>query len=421
MRTYYQILRVGEKASAEEIKAAFKRLAVMYHPDRNPDNARAEEQFKLVNEAYQTLSDSQKKFIYDQRLYAQKSTHTYSGGAYQGMGGGYMRGSRGRRASWRQGGRYQQPNMRHGAPKASARPVYDPKADQWQGVVGALGFVGSVALVVSLCIALYTAMVRIEQNRVHIEQVEFLAKVRKHHQADSIFHQLQIIDKQIASEDGYNVALSDFRTALVNEMKSQATSLYKREHYKQALRYLNVWRQRIPEDAKWLDPQIFQCYKNLNLMNEATEVMQKIRARGESQLFVYSELGNLYHNHHRQPELALNYYDTASMHIIKGYKEDHGDAYALMIDPATQSETQYEVFIAKAQLEYETGQYAKAKASASWAHVLRPSKIPPIHYKASACMAMGNQAGACNTWRDAMAIGHIYFLDSVTKYNCQPR
>ena len=78
-RDYYEILGLGRDASPEDIKKAFKKLAMKYHPDRNPDNPKAEEQFKEVKEAYEILSDQQKRAAYDQFGHA---------GVNQNMGGG---------------------------------------------------------------------------------------------------------------------------------------------------------------------------------------------------------------------------------------------------------------------------------------------------------------------------------------------
>jgi molecular chaperone DnaJ len=78
-KDYYEVLGVNRDASEEEIKKAFKKLAMKFHPDRNPDNPKAEESFKEAKEAYEILSDDQKRAAYDQYGHA---------GVDQSMGGG---------------------------------------------------------------------------------------------------------------------------------------------------------------------------------------------------------------------------------------------------------------------------------------------------------------------------------------------
>lgn len=64
-KNYYDILGVGESADADEIKKAYRKLAMKYHPDRNRGDSSAEEKFKEINEANDVLSDSSKKSQYD--------------------------------------------------------------------------------------------------------------------------------------------------------------------------------------------------------------------------------------------------------------------------------------------------------------------------------------------------------------------
>jgi molecular chaperone DnaJ len=73
---FYQALGVSRKASDEEIKKAYRKLARQYHPDRNPDDPKAEERFKQVQQAYDTLSDPERRKQYD------------AGGMFSGLGGG---------------------------------------------------------------------------------------------------------------------------------------------------------------------------------------------------------------------------------------------------------------------------------------------------------------------------------------------
>ncbi len=77
---YYETLGVPRTADQETIKKAYRRLALEYHPDRNPNNPEAEEKFKLINEAYEVLSDPQKRREYD--LFGRVGSANTAGSAY---------------------------------------------------------------------------------------------------------------------------------------------------------------------------------------------------------------------------------------------------------------------------------------------------------------------------------------------------
>jgi molecular chaperone DnaJ len=82
-RDYYDILGINRNVGEEEIKKAFRKLAIKYHPDKNPGNKEAEERFKEVNEAYAVLSDAEKRRAYD--MYG----HAGVGAGTQGFGTGF--------------------------------------------------------------------------------------------------------------------------------------------------------------------------------------------------------------------------------------------------------------------------------------------------------------------------------------------
>ena len=111
---YYEVLEVNRNASGTEIKKAYRRMAIQYHPDKNPGDKQAEEKFKELSEAYAVLSDAQKRATYDQFGHAgvngaggfSSGGFDFGGGGFEDVfgdifgdifGGGSRRGSRGQR------------------------------------------------------------------------------------------------------------------------------------------------------------------------------------------------------------------------------------------------------------------------------------------------------------------------------------
>ena len=86
-RDYYEVLGVSREAGEDEIKRAYKRLAKQYHPDLHPGDPEAEEKFKEVNEAYEVLSDGDKRDKYDR--YGHAAFDPSAGGFGGGFSGGF--------------------------------------------------------------------------------------------------------------------------------------------------------------------------------------------------------------------------------------------------------------------------------------------------------------------------------------------
>jgi molecular chaperone DnaJ len=85
MADYYDILEVSRNATIDEIKKAYRKKALQFHPDKNPGDAEAEKRFKEVSEAYEVLSDEKKRQMYDR--YGKEALQGAAGGGAGGMHG----------------------------------------------------------------------------------------------------------------------------------------------------------------------------------------------------------------------------------------------------------------------------------------------------------------------------------------------
>src|SRR2546425_12866246 len=117
-RDYYDILGVKRDADEEEIKKAYRKLAVKFHPDKNPGDKAAEESFKELGEAYEVLNDPQKRAAYDQ----------YGHAAFDRRAGGFGRGGfhdpfEGFREGFSGGGHFDEPVSGGGRQEANHPPT----------------------------------------------------------------------------------------------------------------------------------------------------------------------------------------------------------------------------------------------------------------------------------------------------------
>ena len=83
-KDFYEILGIDKSATPEQVKKAYRKKAIEYHPDKNPGDKEAEEKFKLAAEAYEVLSDPDKKARYDQ--YGHAAFENGGGGGFHGGG-----------------------------------------------------------------------------------------------------------------------------------------------------------------------------------------------------------------------------------------------------------------------------------------------------------------------------------------------
>lgn len=340
--TYYQILGVGVKASAEEIRAAYKKLALAHHPDRNQGSRQHEERFKQILEAYQTLSNPKSRGQYDVKLFYKVVTGNASASPdplYRGV-------PKTRRDKEREEYMKRRP----------AREAYrEYKGPPIRERVTAQSFALTLLVLGTLVMILL-----------------WLGDFMNHWTA-----------KKRLAEGSYALALEldpEYGEAYFARFKHRKTLHANRKLLLQdinlAIRYTSV-----PYDRMYLERA--RLFFNMDSVHRSITdyLMAKTVNPGcDTAFFALGELNAYYLNN---PKKALLYYDSTLALVPRSFEANYGKAYML----------------------FRLKRFAQAIQQFNHSFTLNPNHPPLFFYRGSSRLAMGDTVGACTDLDQSLTMG----------------
>jgi len=391
MMNYYQILEVSETADIQEIKAAYKRLAMQFHPDRNPGDREAEEQFKQVNNAYQVLSDPQARTQYDIQIsfqqYQQTATYTDSSNNY---------------ASSYRNGRYR--SREYQSPPSDRQYDFkERKKAERQDFAIALMLIVSMLTIVGLYIGItsYMNMRKADEERAYKESQ--LAKARMYLQSENYAACLAEVNSLLdtwPTETEY----IDFQDRILSDVETKADRAFNDEKYFEALQLYKLLLKNEGTVDKSLKVRVSECYIKQERYNNAIAILKEIVRDYPSDISIYYEIASVYMVQNRYTD-ALKYLDYAQQLAIRYYENNYGEAYAIVVDPKALSDVHYRVFYSRGKLYYEMEEYEQALKDCTWAAFLRPSRAEVFLLKGNCEFQLRKRAEACKSWATAVDLG----------------
>lgn len=406
MESYYKILGVSDSANQLEIKRAFKRLAVRYHPDKNPDSQVAEENFKRINTAYQVLSDESSKAQYDLRRMNREYEQQFRANPT----------ARSTTAKHRDP-RYQQRKPPFGAAK-STTPRYSKQEDEKKGIMWTVSMFAIIIVLFSIGFSINAYLNHLDAEAIRLSQEELQSRLKKNMSAaafDSLIHENGQI---LRTKGGYSKEMYDFDLKVKRKLKARAHEAFHNKDYELAMSFFQLWQRVMPDDDIDLTSRMIETHKHLGQYEEAFAGLRKMILNEESEVFAYAEMGAIYANYLKDFPKAIACYDTASNYILAGYKQQFGDAYAIMLDPRRIPELQYEVYLEKGKLHLAQREYREAILACSWASFIRSQKHDAYFIKGNAELGAGNRSQACQDWQQAVSLGNLE-ASSALGLNCR--
>ncbi len=393
MKNYYTILGIRSTSNVAEIKAAYKKLAKAYHPDKNPGNPEAEEKFKLINEAYQTLTDYNKRSRYDAQFQTPSPQHRKN----------Y---SRERRSNSRS---YSQPSQEEQYYKI------DKTYFRNQGLT-LLVFVviAGLCLIVIQSFRYFEGLERTRQYDIitsNLYSIDSLFSSGKVTEAFSILHAL-------TKKGSIDLRIQNAHDSLINNLQRRATIKYGSQQFSSAITDYFLLRQY--EEPKRLETtlKIAQCQYALENYNEAVVVLKEIDKERPNDLELLYEISLIYLNNIHNANEALHYLSRGKVLIEQSSMEKIGNSFHFSINPEDTPEIYYEIFEAHAEVNVALGNFNEVIEDCNFAIHLRSSKSKPYKLRAMANIGNNTLESVCVDLQKAKERGDQETADLEKKY-CQ--
>jgi tetratricopeptide (TPR) repeat protein len=375
MANYYEVLGVSVSADATEIRMAYKRLAMQYHPDRNAGDKNAEEIFKQINEAYHVLSDPLKKARYDQRFYDPVPLpHAET---------------------------LRDRNMRRYRQWQQARQKEYTLGKEYFRIQG-LAFLVFI-VIAGFCFAVvHTAYYFMEQKRlarwrensVQLQKVNTLFATGKFNEAFALVRVLK-------DKDPFDYRFLFAHDSLTGALDKLAEAEYEKQDFAAAVSYYLVLKNhQNPVEFQTLE-RLALCQYYLGNFRESLQALKHLHNQQPRNLELVYRIGMIHLEKLEEPEQALQYLDLGKRLFKENLSEVYGEAFMFAMDPADAPDIYYNIFEARARTHLRLKKYDEVRNDCNWASYLRPMRSDPYRLLVEAGQAGGHWPTLCDDLRPA--------------------
>ncbi len=391
MQDYYNILGIPSTASSEDIKRAYKKLAIVYHPDKNQGDIKAEEQFKLINEAYQTLSDPIKKNRYDfLKQYGAAASTLFDTVEHEK---GYSR------------RRTYPPYTRHYSPGESSQYTeYKVDKKYFRDLFVTLGLFFLISAVIVGFYELQEYLSERQITEIRQQNHIVLQEARENFVDGDYREALSKVTTLVArypNESNYRKAFK----GMMGQLSDVAQTQFDAAQYNRAAAHYEIIKDF--EDPMNLNTwyRIAMCHYKDGQFIKSVQSLDYILLRDRQNIPLLLQIASIYDNDLRQPSQALPYYDEAKALFKKFQATSYGEAFELIMPAEDTPDIYFELFVKRAELNLRLENYEEAITDCNWAILLRPERVAPFLMRARAYSVTGVQYRACRDWKSAAALG----------------
>ncbi|MBB6458936.1 J domain-containing protein [Flammeovirga kamogawensis] len=394
MFSYYEILEINTTATPSEIKKAYKVMAKKYHPDKNKNNLKSEEYFKLISTAYQNLSDPYQRLMYDE---------------------------------WLKYTRLEEEQEEENFKKKSEalinyKPAYsqaDKEKEDKEVIMWGLGTTAVLIGVVFLFIVTHNYFEnkeeqrRISSEKQEINKVLYLSDNGNYGKAlikaDSLHYKLTYFSDR--SNEIYD--------SLLSEIEEYSLFLFEEGEYEKVIQVVgdvqHELKEKTPVEMLW---QLAIAQFNKGNYKGAEVTFNYLIQKNKYDLSIYPAFSEVYASGFNDSERAIEVLTKGVDVTVEYYKDFYGDAYALVLEGNEIPYTHLAIYFLRARLHMERGEYEHVIRDCKWSLRLKPND-PKLNYLLGlAFKGKGENNAACVAMRKATNLGHLQATNWLSE-NCQ--
>ncbi len=392
MQDFYEVLGIERNATQAQIKAAFKRMAMKYHPDRNPGNKQAEETFKTVNEAYHTLSDSQKRLHYDSRFYWVKQD--YDDRYWQEI-------KRRRYQQWKKA--------------QEDRDYY--RFDKNYFKIQGLAFLVFIIMAGFCFGVIHTAHYYVERQ----QRAKWMANSQSLRQVNGLFDQGKFDDafsmiNVLEEKDPMEYRFIFARDSLMDVLRVHADEAFQNKDFASAVQHFIVLKNHEhPVRPETLE-NISMCHLYLGNYKESLQALKHLHNQQPNNLNLIYQIGYINLEKLENPEEAYQYFTMGKKLFKENLGKVYGNAFEIVMDPADAPDIYFHIFNGRALTNMKLKNYKEAVTDCNWGIFLRPLEGQLYFIRAAANINQKNFKDVCDDLDKAIQLGHLEASATKGKY-----
>lgn len=400
MLDYYKILGIPQGADYTVVKSAYKKLALKYHPDKNPGNKAAEEFFKVINEAHQLLSKPEQKAQYDlllQYYYQQYST------SHKPAPEEFRKNNRPKteRSIYDRYGKQSWRNI----PNYKTAPSYRVDRNYFKIQFITLTAVAIVSIFI-IGISKYNQYTKeVEAAELKAKNDKILASAISLYDDGQYREALTTVEKLI-HQNPIEPQFYREKEKMVASLSNLTTQLYRKADYNTAIKNLEVLREYQSPMRLTTWKMIADCNLHLKQYKRAIHALEYILIRDKNNIELLIEIGDIYYNSLKNNDKALEYYTEAKFLFKQFQSAAYGEAFELIMPAEKTPEIYFDLFIKRAEANKSLGDYEEAVTDYNWAIFLRPGRNQSYFYRGNCYKKQGNTRKACKDWARASELGN---------------